>query len=426
MGQDVAHFDVRTLFAPVAHEKIIGLAVSGGADSLGLMLLVHQWHQLCDVNAQIVIYSVDHRLRTESADECHMVAGLAANMGFESRTLIWGGKKPETGVQAAARVARYQLLAEAMKTDGVQVLLTGHHKQDQSETILMRLAHSSGISGLTGMREFSLVEGVKLFRPLLDISRESLMALVAEAGYIPADDPSNGHEKYERVRWRKMLPQLETLGISQDVLARFSMRMGRANAALCEIAENIFARNVKIDQFGVYSFSLDLLEAQPEEISIRIIEHLIRCASGRNGAELAQLEKLYSEVLTPGFSGCVLAGCKLEIWQQNLVAFREVSKISHGLISLNGGEKAVWDQRFVIKNMGLSRLEIFPALSLTRSEFEAFAQDGTWAKMSAICAAPSIRDSGGDLLVLGEISKISDISCQLLKCETGTTKLGQD
>lgn len=424
MGRDVAQLDLRTLFAPVSSEKNIGLAVSGGADSLGLMLLVHQWCQLCGVDVKITIYSVDHRLRNESADECRMVAGLAANLGFESRTLIWGGKKPKTGVQAAARVARYQLFAVAMEEDGVPVLLTGHHKQDQSETILMRLAHSSGISGLAGMREFSVVEGVKLFRPLLDISHESLMDLVVEAGFVPADDPSNRHEKYERVRWRKILPQLETLGIGQDVLARFSSRMGRADAALSEIAENIFTKNVKIDQFGVYALPLDSLELQPQEIAIRVIEQMIRCASGRDGAELGQLERLYSEVLSPGFSGCVLAGCKLEIWRQNLVVFREVSKISQGPTPLSRGEEIVWDQRFVLRNFGLNRAEISPASSLTRSEFEAFIQDGSSANMVAVCAAPLIRGSAGKVLVLGEISKDADISCRLLKCKSGTTKLG--
>lgn len=424
MGRDVAQLDLRTLFAPVSSEKNIGLAVSGGADSLGLMLLVHQWCQLCGVDVKITIYSVDHRLRNESADECRMVAGLAANLGFESRTLIWDGKKPKTGVQAAARVARYQLFAVAMEEDGVPVLLTGHHKQDQSETILMRLAHSSGISGLAGMREFSVVEGVKLFRPLLDISHESLMDLVVEAGFVPADDPSNRHEKYERVRWRKILPQLETLGIGQDVLARFSSRMGRADAALSEIAENIFTKNVKIDQFGVYALPLDSLELQPQEIAIRVIEQMIRCASGRDGAELGQLERLYSEVLSPGFSGCVLAGCKLEIWRQNLVVFREVSKISQGPTPLSRGEEIVWDQRFVLRNFGLNRAEISPASSLTRSEFEAFIQDGSSANMVAVCAAPLIRGSAGKVLVLGEISKDADISCRLLKCKSGTTKLG--
>lgn len=421
MGMEVIQPDLHTLFAPVAHENNIGLAVSGGADSLGLMLLVHQWGQLHDVDTKITVYSVDHQLRKESVDECRLVAELATELGFETRTLTWQGIKPETGVQAGARIARYQLISKAMERDGVQVLLTGHHKQDQSETILMRLAHSSGISGLAGIRDFSTVEGVKLFRPLLNISREQLKAMVVEAGYVPVHDPSNSHEKYERVRWRKILPQLETLGMNGDVLTRFALRMGRADTALSKIAQGIFIKSVTVDQFGVYSFPLALFKNQPDEIAIRIIECLVRCASGNNGGELSQFEKLHSEVLGLSFNGRVIAGCKLEIWRDNLVVFREAGKISGERVLLGAKEEIVWDQRFVLTNNGPDRVEIASAKSLTRSEFESFVKMNSSVKMSAVQAAPLIRDSEGKLILLGEISKTMEISSQLIFCKSKIT-----
>ena len=412
MGADAAQIDLRTLFEPIAQEKSIGLAVSGGSDSLGLMLLVHSWLQAEGRGTDIVVYCVDHRLREESAGECAEVARLAADLGFKSRTLIWRGEKPDTGVQAAARVARYRLIGREMQKDDVHILLTGHHMQDQSETVLMRLAHSSGISGLAGMRQFSEVEGVTLFRPLLKMRREYLADIVSKAGYVPADDPSNGNEKYERVRWRKLLPKLEAQGLTGDILERFALRMGRAEKALGEIAENIFTKNVKFDQFGVCSLPLNLLKTQPDEIALRIVDHLIVVATGRDGAELSQLEKLLSALLDEGFPGGVICGCKLEIWRGNLVAFRESGKILPEMVRLDAGEKLLWDQRFNLENKSDEVVEIQSAKSVDRAEIEEFLGESSPVKMTAIHAVPLVRGDEGEPVLLGGISKCPGVTCR--------------
>src|SRR5690606_20998559 len=132
--------------------------------------------------------------------EVAMVLDAARSQGFEARGLHWAGEKPETGVQEAARQARYRLMAEAMAEDGATLLLTGHHRADQAETVLMRLAHGSGIEGLRAMTPLAMVEGIKVFRPLLDIEPSALSGLVTEEGLIPARDPSNDDIAYERVR----------------------------------------------------------------------------------------------------------------------------------------------------------------------------------------------------------------------------------
>jgi tRNA(Ile)-lysidine synthase len=103
-------------------------------------------------------------------------------------------------------------MAEAMAHDGVEILATAHHLADQAETVLMRLAHGSGIDGLRGMDRLSFVEGCEIVRPLLGVRPEILREVVSDAGLAPADDPSNADENYERVRWRLMLPALEAMG----------------------------------------------------------------------------------------------------------------------------------------------------------------------------------------------------------------------
>src|SRR5690606_33062367 len=131
---------------------------------------------------RLIVYSLDHGLRPEAAAEVEMVLREAGRLGLAARGLAWTGDKPAAGLQEAARQARYRLIGEAMAGDGATLLLTAHHRADQAETVLMRLAHGSGIEGLKGMTTLSLVEGVPVFRPLLDVEPATLAALVADAG----------------------------------------------------------------------------------------------------------------------------------------------------------------------------------------------------------------------------------------------------
>ncbi|NOZ31475.1 MAG: tRNA lysidine(34) synthetase TilS, partial [Alphaproteobacteria bacterium] len=141
LGGDASGWDVAQLFAGLDRFTSIALAVSGGADSLALMVLVERWQRAVAGTATIRVYSVDHGLRPEAAKEAAGVVEFARSMGFEARVLRWRGPRPKRGVQAAARTARYKLMGEAMAEDGAEVLLTGHHGGDQAETILMRAAH---------------------------------------------------------------------------------------------------------------------------------------------------------------------------------------------------------------------------------------------------------------------------------------------
>ena len=191
---------LQALFADVAGEPALGLAISGGSDSLALMLLAQRWAASLDAAPRLVVYSVDHGLRPEAAGEVAMVLQAAAALGLVARGLAWAGPKPETGLQEAARLARYRLMGAAMAEDGATVLLTAHHLQDQAETVLMRMAHGSGIEGLKGMTGMAEIEGLRVHRPLLHVDPTALRSLVDAAGLTPAEDPSNADLHYERVR----------------------------------------------------------------------------------------------------------------------------------------------------------------------------------------------------------------------------------
>ena len=156
----------------------VGLAVSGGRDSVAMMLIAAEARGQLSVFPEVVVYSVDHGMRAEAADECRKVAAWAHGCGFRHRILTWDGEKPTSNLQAGARAARYRLLADAAREDGVAAIVTAHHREDQAETFLLRLARGSGVRGLSAMSaETEKFETEKhgtgkheivLLRPLLD------------------------------------------------------------------------------------------------------------------------------------------------------------------------------------------------------------------------------------------------------------------
>ena len=133
----------------------VGLAVSGGSDSTALMVLFADWLAQCGQGTlpfMPTVLTVDHRLRPQSAREAQAVARRAQELGFRHATLVWEEEKPASGLQAAARGARYRLLADYAGRHGITCLLTGHTADDQAETLLMRLTRGSGLDGLARQR----------------------------------------------------------------------------------------------------------------------------------------------------------------------------------------------------------------------------------------------------------------------------------
>ena len=292
----VEALDIETLFAPVATAKKLGLAISGGPDSLALMLLAHRWTQEGDRPA-LVVYSVDHGLRPEAADEVAMVLREAERLGLAARGLRWEGDKPETGIQAAARKARYRMMAEAMVTDGAEMLLTAHHLGDQAETVLMRFAHGSGIDGLRGMDQIARVEGCDIFRPLLGIHPDDLAEIVSEAGLAAVADPSNRDRHYERVRWRQVLPSLEALGLELRRFGKFAERMADATRLVEAAADAARLDLLEVRDDGHCRLPHGAFAALNPLVGARLLGQLLETTSGDyRAAPLGALETLVARL----------------------------------------------------------------------------------------------------------------------------------
>ncbi|QAY75684.1 tRNA lysidine(34) synthetase TilS [Sphingosinicella sp. BN140058] len=215
----------------------IGVAVSGGPDSLALLLLAS-----AAAPAAVAAATVDHRLRPESAEEAATVARICAGIGVPHHILAVEVPRGAS-VQARAREARYAALRHWAETEQLPVIVTGHHADDQAETLMMRLLRGSGVAGLAGIRaRTTLGPSALLCRPLLGWRRHELAAIVAAAGGDAVDDPSNRDERFDRARMRRRLSEAQW--IDPLALSRSAAALAEADETLDAVAEGLAAERL--------------------------------------------------------------------------------------------------------------------------------------------------------------------------------------
>jgi len=236
---------------------VAALAVSGGSDSMSLCRLA-QWYW-GQVDKKIVVLTVDHGLRAESRNEAEQVAAWCADLGIEHHILDW--RYDDKGnLSAAAREGRYRLMAEFCEFRGITHLYTGHTKDDQVETVLMRFARGSGVDGLAGMARETSIWGLRLVRPfILSETRDSLRAILREFGQDWIDDPTNDDPSYDRVKARSLLKQLEPLGLTRSSLSSLAYRMGLAKDVLQSEAEKLKETGLTLSPLGFAILDVDAL-----------------------------------------------------------------------------------------------------------------------------------------------------------------------
>jgi tRNA(Ile)-lysidine synthase len=306
----VAPAEAARIFAPLARYPHVALAVSGGSDSTALLWLIARWRSEAASPPRASVLTVDHGLRPAARAECHSVKAAAAALGLPAHILRWRGRKPATGLQAAAREARYRLLLGWCRKHRAPALLTAHTLEDQAETFLMRLARGSGLDGLAGIAD-SERDGIAILRPLIGISRARLRATLEAARLTWSEDPSNEDPRFERVRVRTLLAALSRQGLSAAALALSARRLGRARRALEEATAALRAAAVTAEA-GAWRIDLALLAAAPEELRIRLLARVLAEASPAGAApELAAVERLADWAASGKGSARTLAGCRI-------------------------------------------------------------------------------------------------------------------
>ena len=284
--------DARRLFADWKPTPSLVIAVSGGPDSVALMYLLARWRRASKRGPDLVVVTIDHGLRAEAAREARDVKKLAVSLGLVHRTMRWTGDKPKTGIPAAAREARYRLLAKAAAACGAQHVLTAHTRDDQAETVLMRLARGSGVSGLSAMSREVDRGGFTLVRPLLDVPKSRLLATLAKARIAYASDPSNTDVGFTRPRLRALMPTLATEGFDSRNLARLATRLARANEAI-ELMVNGAEQYLNlIGGQPTGGIDVQLFASLSEEIRIRLLLRLLNRVGYEGPAELGKVETL--------------------------------------------------------------------------------------------------------------------------------------
>jgi tRNA(Ile)-lysidine synthase len=292
--------DAKRLFADWKNAPALLLAVSGGPDSVALMWLAARWRRALSRGPKLIAVTVDHGLRPESAREARDVKALAETLDVEHRTMRWNGAKPKTGVPAAARAERYRLLVQAARSAGASHILTAHTRDDQAETLLMRLFRGSGLAGLSAMARESDRDGLILARPLLSISKSRLVATLNKAKIGYADDPTNRDTAFTRPRLRELLALLAAEGGDARSLARLAARLARANAAvevLADGAERYLALkgNVRPHE-AARELDAGAFAALPEEIRLRLLMRAINRFGHEGPAELGKVEALLAQM----------------------------------------------------------------------------------------------------------------------------------
>ncbi len=309
------------------------IAASGGPDSTALLLLVARWAKRLKTSPKLLAVTIDHGLRPEAAAEAAAVKRLARQLGVQHRTLAWRGTKPKTGLQKAARLARYRLLMEAAARARCAHVLTAHTLDDQAETVLFRLARGSGLTGLAGMATASLIPvsggaGTFIVRPLLHLPKARLIATLRAAGIAYSEDPSNTDPRFTRARLRALMPELAREGLNAHGLARLARRMRRAEASIefaVHAAREALAPSAW-PQRGPIIFEADRFRSLPAEIGLRLLGRAIAHTGNEGPVELGKLEALYEAVRQEARLRRTLAGAVVTLTSRQLSVERAPSR----------------------------------------------------------------------------------------------------
>jgi tRNA(Ile)-lysidine synthase len=302
--------EARRLLDFLAPFPSVLLAVSGGPDSTALLYLAARWRKARKNGPKLIAVTIDHGLRPESKREALAVAKLARKLGVVHRTLRWTGKKPQTGIQEAAREARYRLLAAAAREAGTLCVLTAHTLDDQAETVLFRLVRGSGIGGLAGMDRAAPIpdienQRVALVRPLLRVPKVRLVATLKGARISYADDPSNRDPRFARPRLRELLPELAKEGLTTERLGRLARRVARLEGAMHDVVRAAAAALAPGEwpAGGPVTFEASAFFRLPDEIALRLLGRAIGYAGDEGPVELGKLEALLDGLYADSATG---------------------------------------------------------------------------------------------------------------------------
>ncbi len=327
---------------PFENAPELAVATSGGADSMALTLLANNWARLR--GGSLTALTVDHGLRPEAADEARQVGKWLAAQEISHKILRWRGPKPKNGLQAAAREARYELLAGWCRRNGVLHLILAHHRGDQAETVLLRREMGSGMDGLSGMAPVRALPGVRLLRPLLNQDPDDLRVTLRDADQSWLEDPSNLDTRFARVRARRRLEAVpdETnnlLALAESAATERRRRSGTLAA--------LAARSVRLHPAGFCRFDPHACIEENKTPLTPLLADILQCIGGGGHRprrdRVARLGRQIVEDRLAG--GRTLAGARILPRKGGLLICREPGRLPMPVsVASHGARNGRWDR----------------------------------------------------------------------------------
>jgi len=375
----------------------LGVAVSGGGDSVALMHLLHDIATAEQI--ELFAATVNHGLRPEAATEAARVAEQAAALGIPHETLLWQGWDGSGNLQDQARQARYGLLTDWARRNDLSAIAVGHTADDQAETVLMRLGRAAGVTGLSGMPAARDQNGVTVLRPMLGVDRQTLRNYLSEIGVDWIEDPSNHDTKFDRIKAREVLSELEPLGITVQSLSRVAENLAQAREALAHYTQES-ARQVAAVEAGDVCVDRSGFDLLPTEVQRRLVIGIIAWMTGPGypprAVAVDQAVTAVCEGRTLTLAGCLLAAQGDKTW-----FCRELNAIAPKAVLPD----QIWDNRWVLSGpltpgaevralgeVGLSQVPDWRALGKPRAAL--LPSPAVWSGENLL-AAPLVDYSNG-------------------------------
>jgi tRNA(Ile)-lysidine synthase len=318
----------------------VGIAVSGGGDSMALLRLMADWGK--DQRVRLSAVTVNHGLRADAAREAEFVAETCESLKIKHTTLNWTGWSGAGNLQDAARRARYGLMADWAKDRDIDTIALGHTADDQAETFFMRLARASGIDGLTGMQRRRQSDGITWVRPLLMQERFELRQYLRDLRQPWIDDPSNDDEGFDRVKARKAMAALTDIGIDAHVVGRVMDHLSQVRSVL-DVTTHDHAIDCMTEDNGDLIIDRKRFSQGAPEVNRRLVSHALKWMSSADyGPRGLKLQEFMSAMLRGQHA--TLHGVRLIGDAQTLRLCREFSAVQDKVSVPNG----VWDNRWQI------------------------------------------------------------------------------
>ena len=343
LGETLLIHHLAGLFAGSA-PKVIGVAVSGGGDSMALLHLMHRASATSGWRIEAV--TVDHVLRPEAAAEARMVAAFCDGIGVTHATLVWQHGEITGNLMDQARRARKTLIAGWARERGIGTVVLGHTADDQAETLLMEMGRAAGLDGMSGMQAVWQEQGVLWSRPLLHQSRASLRDYLTAQRIAWVEDPTNDDAAYTRVKARRALQALAPLGITAERVAAVAVNLSHSRNALAWVLEREAGRLVR-ESAGALTIDKKGFMLLPWDVQRRLLIAALRWLSGSEQAPRGQkLDRMYFALVSG--KEATLAGCRLRHLPESLLLVREPRAVAAALTPVG----ALWDRRWLLEGPG--------------------------------------------------------------------------